>query len=107
MARSQESRDMTSQDNPTLPTFNEIAAEIVALETRRLDRLEGRKISSTSKLPFKALSIQQTLTWRMVELCRGALDSFQSNRMACASLLTRASIETCAALWYLGKKLQA
>jgi hypothetical protein len=62
---------------------------------------------SRSKLPFKALAYREALIWRVVELGEVALESFNTEKFAAAILLTRATVETVAALWYLQNKMQA
>lgn len=61
---------------------------------------------SRAKMPFKALSYRETLIWRMVDLTRGSLSSFRATNLAAAIVLTRASVETSAALWYLSEKME-
>jgi HJR/Mrr/RecB family endonuclease len=77
------------------------------LETNLPRRVDPMAVSPTAKLPFKALSYREALIWRMAELSRTALDSFMSDKLASAILLTRAAIETTAALWYLCAKVDA
>lgn len=42
----------------------------------------------------------------MAQLSRSALNSFENKKLASAMLLARASMETCAALWYLSEILE-
>jgi hypothetical protein len=60
---------------------------------------------SRSKLPFRALACREVLIWRVTELGRTALENVHADRLVAAILLTRAAIETTAALWYLSTKL--
>lgn len=62
---------------------------------------------SRSKPPFKALAYRETLIWRVTELGHAALENFNHKRLAAAILLTRAAVETTAALWYLHNKVTA
>lgn len=50
-------------------------------------------------LPFEAL------IWRMDELAHVSFQAFQARQFAAAILLTRAAVETMAALWYLEEKV--
>jgi hypothetical protein len=74
---------------------------------RNLPRRCDPVAMSRSKLPFKALSYRETLTWRMTELGRCALEHFKQDKVAAAVLLTRAVVETTASLWFLRKKIAA
>jgi hypothetical protein len=76
------------------------------LESGRPPRLDGYAISPLSKLPFLVLRYRESLLWRIVQLGRSAFENFTNNKLASAILLTRATVETSAALWYLRPKLQ-
>jgi hypothetical protein len=79
----------------------------LALFEKNLPRQIDPIALSRSKLPFKALSYRETLIWRVTELGRTAVENFKKDRVAAATLLTRAVVETTAALWYLRKKMTA
>lgn len=64
-------------------------------------------VSQTAKMPFNALLHREALIWRLVELGRGAFENFQKDNLACSILLTRAAVETSAALWYMCTKVDA
>ena len=64
-------------------------------------------VSQVSKLPYKALLYREALIWRMSELGREALESYQRDKLVSAIALTRAAVETSAALWYLRTKMDA
>jgi hypothetical protein len=85
----------------------EIEKRLRAFEASRTHRIDAMAISQTSKLPYKALLYREGLLWRMVELSRTAFETFEDNRLVSAILLTRAAIETSAALWYLCARLDA
>lgn len=85
----------------------EADARLSLLEGARPKSVDGFALSSISKLPFKALRYRESLLWRIVQLGRGAFESFASSKLASAILLTRAVTETSAALWYLSVKLKA
>jgi hypothetical protein len=59
-----------------------------------------------SKLPFKVLGYREALAWRMAELGRAAIEEFEKDKLAAAIVLTRAAVETSAALWYLCGKVE-
>jgi hypothetical protein len=83
---------------------NEICSRLEALEVHLPARIDPIEVS-LSKLPFKALAYRETLFWRMAELSRAALENFEADRYAAAILLTRAAVETGAAMWFLWNKL--
>lgn len=77
----------------------------------RLDRSLPRRMNpvamSKSKIPFKADAYRETLIWRVTQLGHCALENFLREWIAAAVLLTRATVETTAALWYVRKKVSA
>ncbi|MBI1895662.1 MAG: hypothetical protein HYS04_03855 [Acidobacteria bacterium] len=84
----------------------EIRGRLELMDTSLPSRVDAM-VSPESKLPFKALIYRAALIWRMAELARGALENFERDKIASAILLTRAAVETSAALWYLCAKLDA
>ncbi len=52
------------------------------------------------------LLYREALIWRMAELSEGACHHFQADGIISAIVLTRASVETAAALWYLHRKVE-
>lgn len=82
----------------------EIEGLLTSLETSLQKEVDGIAISR-SKLPFKAECYRESLAWRMADLSRGALHSFQNNRLASAIVLIRAAMETAASSWCLNKKI--
>lgn len=86
---------------------SEIRSRLELLESSLPKHADAMDLSRTAKLPFKALVCRETLVWRMTELGSTALESFEKNRLTSAILLTRAAVETSAALWYLCAKLEA
>jgi hypothetical protein len=98
---------MTDEDDRS-PTLDEMLAEIPArlmvLENSLSKQLDPIGISRT-KLPFKVLNYREALIWRVAELGRAALKTFEGHQLAAAVVLTRAAVETNAALWYLDEKV--
>ena len=84
--------------------MEEIRGRLKLLESSRPSRVDPMAVSQSAKLPFKALSYREALIWRMEELSRGAFECFENDKLASAILLTRAAVETSAALWYLCAK---
>lgn len=87
--------------------LQEIARRIEMMESSLPKRIDPASISLKAKLPFKALDYREALLWRFVELCRCALDHFNEEDLAAATILTRAALETVAALWYLNRKIKS
>jgi hypothetical protein len=84
----------------------EIRRDLALLEINLPKEIDGFALSSKTKLPFKAMWFRDSLCWRMAQLSRSAFESFENKKLASAILLTRASMETCAALWYLSEILE-
>src|SRR6266481_6346902 len=84
-----------------------IRGRLGLLESNLPKRVDGWALSQLSKLPFKVLVYREALSWRMAELGRAAFEEFEKDRLAAAVVLTRAAVETSAALWYLYGKVQA
>jgi len=84
----------------------EIGAGVAKLESRLPSSLDAMAVSRTAKLPFKVLSFRETLLWRLSELGRSAFENFEKEHLASAIVLTRAGVETSAALWFLRGKVQ-
>jgi len=69
-------------------------------------RVDPASISYTAKIPFKAMDYREALIWRTEELARTACEMFVRDELASAVTLTRACMETVAAMWYLKEKIQ-
>lgn len=87
--------------------MDEIRGNLELLESNLPERVDGWALSQLSKLPFKVLVYREALAFRMTELSRAAFEEFEKERLAAAVVLTRAAVETSAALWYLCGKVQA
>jgi hypothetical protein len=87
--------------------LNEIRERVELLEASLPRRVDAMAVSPISKLPYKALLYRDALIWRMAELGREALESFEKDKLLSAIVLTRATVETSAALWYLCAKVDA
>jgi hypothetical protein len=87
--------------------LNEAQERLLRLESSLPAELDAMAVSRRAKLPFKALLYRETLIWRMAGLSRVAIQSFKGHELASAMLLTRAAVETSAALWYATAKLDA
>ena len=87
--------------------MEKISRNLDLLESNLPKRVDGWALSKLSKLPFKVLVYREALIWRMAELARAAFEEFERDRLAAAIALTRAAVETSAALWYLCGKVDA
>jgi hypothetical protein len=88
-------------------TLAEIQERLTRLESSLPTRVDAADVSRTANVPFKALWYRESLIWRMTDLSRLAFSSFQTDKLAAATILTRAAVETSAAVWYLHKNLAA
>jgi hypothetical protein len=84
---------------------DEIRGRLELLESNLPKRVDGWALSQLSKLPFKVLVCREALNWRMAELGRAAFEEFEKDNLAAAIVLTRAAVETSAALWFLCAKV--
>lgn len=96
-----------SSEKPITDLMNEIEARLNLLETNLQTRVEGMALSIFSKIPAKAIWYRESLAWRMAELSRVGFANIKDRKLAAAALLTRAAIETSAALWFAVKKLES
>ena len=86
--------------------MSEVRERLKLLESA-LERRVDAMVAPDSKLPFQVLCCRAGFAWRMAELSRSAFESLEMGRLVSAILLTRASVETCAGLWYLSAKIEA
>ena len=86
---------------------DEIRGRLELLESNLPKLVDGWALSQLSKLPFKVLVCREALNWRMAELGRTAFEEFEKDNLAAAIVLTRAAVETSAALWFLCAKVDA
>ena len=84
-----------------------IRAQILLLQACRRNRVSSSEISKTAKTPFKAAHYRESLIWRMTELSEEALLCLERRRVVAGILLTRASLETTAALFFLASKIES
>ncbi len=96
-----------SVEDSLMSLMDEIRGRLGLLESNLPKRVDGWALSQLSKLPFKVLVYREALCWRMAELGRAAFEEFEKDRLAAAIVLTRAAVETSAALWYLCAKADA
>jgi len=83
----------------------EIAERLDAFARSLPTQLDAPAIS-VKKLPGIAMWYRETMIWRFTELAQEAFDNLNRKRFAAAMVLTRAAVETGAALWYLHEKIK-
>jgi hypothetical protein len=74
------------------------ASALLAIAAARPAELDARRLARRSKLPFKAALYRDALLWRIEELGRCALGAYDRTDHVSGIVLTRATIETIAAL---------
>jgi len=84
---------------------DEIRGRLELLESNLPKQVDGWALSQLSKLPYKVQVYREALSWRMAELGRAAFEEFRKDKLAAAIVLTRAAVESSAALWYLCAKV--
>jgi hypothetical protein len=95
-----------TQPPDTIPSLmDEISGRLGLLESKLPKRVDAMAVSPISKLPWKALVHREALAWRMAELARAAFQNFERDTLVAAIVVTRAAVETSAALWYLYSKV--
>lgn len=73
-------------------------AALAQIAAARPQALDARRTARRSKLPFKATLYRDSLLWRIEELGRSALNAYDRDDHVAGIVLTRATIETIAAL---------
>ena len=68
--------------------------------------VEIAALTLNSKLPFKVISIRETLIHRMAELSVATLQLFENGQLLPAFILTRSTVETSALLYCLYRSLE-
>ena len=69
-------------------------------------RIDVASVSTTAKMPFKALLLRESLFYRMTELSGVAIDLYRQDKMTSAVIITRALFETMALCYYVYKHLK-
>ncbi len=94
---------------PPTQSVDEYKAEITRYLNafaRSLPTHIAASVISRTKLPGIATWSRETLLWRFTEIAQDALEKLNAKRYPSAMLLTRAAVETTAALWYLEAKIE-
>ncbi len=74
---------------------------LAALSSSLPTSIDHAGISLKAKIPYKVLSFREALIWRTEEVARCACDLLDRDDLASAIILTRATTENAAAIWYL------
>lgn len=82
-------------------TVDELRAELSRLAGMLPESIDLLALHKRYKAPGKVQMLSESLVWRQEELCRNALAALDRENFVTAALLTRAAMETTAALVYL------
>lgn len=85
--------------------MDEIRGRLELFESNLPKHLDAFALSPDSKLPAKVLRYRESLIWRIAEVGRAAFHEIEKKRLVSGIVLTRAVVETSAALWYLHSKV--
>lgn len=85
--------------------MEEIRLRLKSFESNLPKNLDAFALSPDSKLPAKVLRYRESLIWRITEVGWSAFHEFEENKLVAGIILTRAVVETSAALWYLRSKV--
>jgi hypothetical protein len=85
--------------------MDEIRLRLESFESNLPKHLDAFALSPDSKLPSKVLRYRESLIWRIAEVGRAAFHEFTENGLVAGIVLSRAAVETSAALWYLRSKV--
>jgi len=85
--------------------MDEIRGRLELFESNLPKHVDAFALCQDSKVPAKVLRYRESLIWRVAELGRAAFHEFEKNRLVAGIVLTRAVVETSAALWYLRSKV--
>jgi hypothetical protein len=85
--------------------MDEIRRTLATFDSHLPKHLDAFALSPDSKLPAKVLRYRESLIWRIVEVGWAAFHEFEGNRLVSGIVLTRAAVETSAALWFLRTKV--
>ena len=100
------------EDNLDQNTFNE--EELLrkglalsrGLKASLPPRIDPATISTTAKIPFKALCIREVMLYRVSELADAALTCYQQGQLVATATLSRALLESVALLYWLYKEVK-
>lgn len=86
--------------------MEETRLRLKSFESSLPKNLDAFAVSPESKLPSKVLRYRESLIWRITEVGWAAFQEFEGNKLVAGIILTRAVVETSAALWYLRTKVK-
>ena|GEM_PF-902338 len=97
---------MTKDYNP-LEDIATLKALIYEFKSNLPNRVDPASLTWTSKIPWKAVNLRETLLYRITELAESAIDLYEKkNRMISAFIITRAVHETTALFYSFYTKLK-
>lgn len=86
--------------------LEEAGAKVQLLTDNLPNIVDPASISLSAKIPFKVICYREAILWRTEELSRCAYDMYRREEIVAGAILTRAVIETAAAVWYLMNLVQ-
>jgi hypothetical protein len=87
--------------------MNDISRKTEVFASSLSTRIDPRTSCGISLMPFKVLVRREALAYRFVDLCSGAVESFRDEQLSSTAVLTRAALETTAALYHLHAKVES
>jgi hypothetical protein len=87
--------------------MNEVRDNVEVLASSLSARIDPRAVGGESLMPFKVLVRREALAWRFVDLSRGAVVNYKEKNLASTAVLTRAALETTAALYHLHARVKS
>jgi hypothetical protein len=86
--------------------LNEISRRCDQIESSLVSCIHQDSVSSQTRIPYHTLVYREVSARRFLELSRNAISNYESDNFVTAVVLTRAALETTAALWYLKIKIE-
>ncbi|MDR9407559.1 MAG: hypothetical protein RI573_01840 [Balneolaceae bacterium] len=74
--------------------LEEIKKSITELDDLLISEIDGKKISSISKLPYKVVSLTFSLHHRAVDLAKNSISLYSDKHYLSAAILIRSLMET-------------
>jgi hypothetical protein len=91
---------------PPISDLVEARLRVDAMRASLPTSVDVRALGVVSKAPYKIMCIREALIWRNEELARTACDALEKDDLAVGIILTRATTENAALLWYLKDTLE-
>src|SRR5262249_24482563 len=86
-------------------TLKEARGYIDAIASSLPERIQAAALTWKSRIPFKALTVRESLVHRVFALASAAVELFEASRVIPAITLTRAVVETVAVMFTFHERL--